>query len=204
MSTINSFCYKLFRCLCYKTDNFENKNIFLKINKNVNLCYIDIHDSKSLFNLIEKNRYHLRKWLPWLDNTKSVNDSVDFVTRAIDGYKNKDSLVLSIKYENKIVGIISFNNIDLSLKTASIGYWIDFNYQGKGIISTSCRALVDYGFKVLGLYKIMISCAVENYKSQLIPQRLNFKKQEIIKNKEWLYDHYVDHIVFSIKKEDFV
>jgi ribosomal-protein-serine acetyltransferase len=58
--------------------------------------------------------------------------------------------------------------------------------------------LVDYAFNELGLNRLEIRCATENTKSRAIPQRLGFKQEGTIRQAEWLYDHYVDLVVYGI------
>ena len=38
----------------------------------------------------------------------------------------------------------------------------------------------------------------KNFKSRTIPERLGFLKKEGIREAEWLYDHYVDHVVYGV------
>ena len=113
----------------------------------------------------------------------------------------KNSLILGIREDKRLIGTISFNKIDWIKKEAEIGYWIDEEMQGNGIITKSCSSLVDLGLNDLKLKKILISCSTENIKSQAIPKRLGFYKEGIVKDKEFLYDHYVDHVLFSKVKE---
>ncbi|OEY86423.1 hypothetical protein BIY23_04330 [Wolbachia pipientis] len=52
------------------------------------------------------------------------------------------------------------------------------------------------------LKKIYINCSTLNRKSQAIAERLNFIREEIIKDKEFLYDLYNDHIIYSITHKE--
>ncbi len=176
----------------------------INVKYEISLSYINVNDAEIIFNLVNENREYLREWLPWLDNTMSIKDTIKFINSCIIGYKNKDNLTFSIKYKNNIIGIISYNKIDYSSKEASIGYWISSKFEGKSIVSNSCRVLINYGFNELNLESIIISCALNNYKSQIIPKKLNFKEKIIVKNKEWLYDKFVDHIIFSINKNEWI
>lgn len=81
-----------------------------------------------------------------------------------------------------------------------MGYWLDEAHHGEGMITQACKFLIDIGFQELGLSTITIGCATDNYKSQGIPIRLGFVWQETIPNKEWLYDHYVDHHSYLLRR----
>ena len=60
--------------------------------------------------------------------------------------------------------------------------------------------MISYAFEELLLNRIEIKCANKNDKSKAIPIKLGFKKEGIIRDAEWLYDHFVDHIVYCIIK----
>jgi ribosomal-protein-serine acetyltransferase len=60
------------------------------------------------------------------------------------------------------------------------------------------NALTEYAFKELYLNKVEIRAAVGNKKSRSIPERLGFFNEGCIRQAEWLYDHYVDHIVYGM------
>jgi hypothetical protein len=44
--------------------------------------------------------------------------------------------------------------------------------------------------------------AIENSRSRAIPERLGLKKEGIIRDAEWLYDHYVDHMLYTLLKSE--
>lgn len=83
-------------------------------------------------------------------------------------------------------------------KSTSIGYWLGERYQGKGIMTKSCKSFIEYAFKELNLNKIEIRCAEQNFRSRAIPERLGFVKEGIIREAEWLNDHFVSHVVYGI------
>ncbi|WP_242967796.1 GNAT family N-acetyltransferase [Tepidibacter mesophilus] len=37
-----------------------------------------------------------------------------------------------------------------------------------------------------------------NVKSRAIPQRLGFKNEGVLREAEWLYNHYVSHVVYGM------
>ncbi len=65
-------------------------------------------------------------------------------------------------------------------------------------MTRACRALVDYAFAKLQLNRVEIRCATGNLRSQAIPERLGFTREGTLREGEWLYDHFVDLIVYSM------
>lgn len=65
-------------------------------------------------------------------------------------------------------------------------------------MTNACQAVIDYCFNELNLKRIEIRVATENHKSLAIPERLGFEKEGCLRSVEWLYDHFVDHVVFGL------
>ena len=47
--------------------------------------------------------------------------------------------------------MISIHNADTVNQKAEIGYWLDREHEGFGIITASCRAVITHAFQDLGL-----------------------------------------------------
>ncbi len=69
-------------------------------------------------------------------------------------------------------------------------------------MTKALNALIQYGFEELGLNRIQIKVAVENKKSRALPERLGFTQEGIIRQAEWLYDHYVDHVMYGLLADE--
>lgn len=166
---------------------------------NITLKPLNLDDSDVLFQLTDKNRNYLRKWLPWVDATKTIEDSKSFIQSTGD---NKDAAHFGIWFNENLVGVIGYHFIHKSNRKGHIGYWLDEKSQGKGFMTAACRLLIKFGFEELNLNRIEISCAVDNDKSCAIPERLGFQQEGIFRQAEWLYDHFVDHKFYALLKKD--
>ena len=151
-------------------------------------------DAESIWALVESNRDYLRRWLPWLDYTQSISDTEKFIEDAIAGYANKKCMVNVIEDE-EIVGIVGFNSFNWDIKAGYIGYWVSESMRGKGITGSFCKELQRIGFEEHDLNKIEIHVAVENIASRRVAEKLGYVETGTLLDAEWLYDHYVDHIV---------
>jgi ribosomal-protein-serine acetyltransferase len=163
---------------------------------------LEIADAHVLFSIIDKNREYLKTWLTWLDRTKSVDDVVHFIQTSHTNAQNGRGVDFGIFENSKLVGVIGLKDLDVHQKKVTIGYWIDKDTQGKGIMTKSVSLLIEFIFTQLSLHRIQITCSVGNAKSCAIPERLGFTKEGIARDAEWLNDHFVDWNVYSLLKHE--
>ncbi|WP_456271382.1 GNAT family N-acetyltransferase [Bacillus sp. AK031] len=172
------------------------------INENLSLKLPELNDAEKLYNLTNSSREYLREWLPWLDGTRSAEDTKEFIKFCLTSYAEQKSLTALILFKGEIAGTAGFNKIDWSNRTAYIGYWLGQDFQGHGIMTETAKALTAYAFSELKLNKVEIRAAVENRKSRSVPERLGFVNEGRIRQAERLYDQYVDHEVYGILAEE--
>jgi len=70
------------------------------------------------------------------------------------------------------------------------------------ILTKCCTALINHGFNELGLNRIEIKCATGNKKSRTIAEKLNFKREGILRQAEWLNGRFIDLYLYSMLKEE--
>ena len=166
------------------------------------LMPLDLCDADELFQVTDENRSYLRQWLPWLDRIKRIEDTRAFIRAVKVQSAQKNGTQLALRLHSDIIGIIGYHQIDWRNRLTSLGYWVGEAHQGKGVVTAACRALVSHTFHEVMLNRIEIRCAVGNLKSRSIPQRLGFSEEGLIRDAEWLYDHFVDHIVYAMLARD--
>ena len=173
-----------------------------KINDELSLRLLEIQDASAIFTLVDQSRDYLRKWLGWVDGTKTVQDTEKFIQITIEGFSARRSLNAAILYKGEIVGVAGYNEFDWTNKIAYIGYWIGEDYQGQGIMTEVVRALTQYAIEELELNRVDIRAAVQNKKSRAIPERMGFIEEGRLRQAEYLYDRYVDHVVYGMLATD--
>jgi ribosomal-protein-serine acetyltransferase len=168
------------------------------IDADVKLKLLDTIHAGQLYELADSCRTYLKEWLPWVDVTKSAEDSRVFIEMTKKQFASNDGFQAGIWYKGDFAGVIGFHRINWANRSTSIGYWLGERYQGKGIMTKSCKAFIEYAFKELNLNRVEIRCGEKNSGSKAIPERLGFVKEGMIRDVEWLYDHYIDHVVYGI------
>jgi ribosomal-protein-serine acetyltransferase len=169
----------------------------LRLNDRHSLRQLVMTDADELFAVVDASRAHLRRWLPWLDRTRSAADTSTFIESTLRQHDANQGFHTAILYDGRIAGVIGFHRIDWASRLTSIGYWLGEPWQGRGLMTASCQALVDHAFSALNLNRLAIGCATGNARSRAIPARLGFVHEGTLRDAEWLYDHYVDHEIYA-------
>ncbi len=136
--------------------------------------------------------------MPWLDENKTLEDTKKFIEGGLERFEKESGGAFGIWYKGQLTGCIGLPQLKKDHKKAAIGYWLSEDCQGKGLMTEVVKALVNYLFKDLKLNRVEINCATGNEKSCAIPEKLGFTNEGVIRQAEWLYDHFVDWNKYSI------
>ena len=160
------------------------------------------HYAQELYALIDKNREHLGTWLPFVEHTHGPGDTLESHPGRAKRWAEGRGIPTSIWLDGHIVGTIGLVNMNRQNQRAEIGYWLDADHQGQGIITRATQALVDYGFAALGLYRIEIRCEPANARSAAVPERLGFQFEGVCRGWAVFGDRHVDHRVYSVLRDE--
>ncbi|MEY8349043.1 GNAT family protein [Bacillus cereus] len=170
----------------------------LRVDDDIELQLLEKHHKEELYELIDQNRNHLRRWLPWVDGTKSPDAYDEILPMWLKKFADGNGFESGIRYNGKLVGMVGIHEVSWGKKATSLGYYLAEDASGKGIMTRSVKAVLHYAFEELKLNKVEIRCAVGNQKSRAIPERLGFKLDGILRDEAWMYDHFQDLAVYSL------
>lgn len=80
--------------------------------------------AKELYNVIDFNRNYFSQFMAWPKFVINELDTAKFLQECWLKHQQNQSKTYVIIQNDMAVGILSFNQIDTSNKTAYIGYWI--------------------------------------------------------------------------------
>jgi ribosomal-protein-serine acetyltransferase len=175
---------------------------YLKAADGLELRLLTEAHTHTLHALIERNRAYLRDWLSWVDSTRTLEDARRMIRFGLRQHARHDGLNAGVWYHGALIGVVSYNFIHHGHSLTELGYWLDAEHQGRGLMTAACRAMIDYAFTRLALQRVEIRCAVGNDRSRAIPERLGFTLEGISAQLDWVADHYVETIVYSLSAAD--
>jgi len=158
---------------------------------------LDGADASELYAVIEANRDHLARWLPWAAG-QDLHGTERFIAEGEEQFARDDGFQARIAPEGQIVGVVGFHSIDWINRNTSLGYWLAEGAQGAGTMTTVVRALLDHAFYEWELHRVEVHCAPENRRSRAIPERLGFREEARLREAELVAGNYLDSVVYGL------
>ena len=162
-------------------------------------CYLRLleeADAQELYDLIDANRDHLARWMPWAAS-QTPEGTLEFIGATRRQLADNDGFQTVIVRDGRIIGVCGFHAVNWQHRSTSIGYWLDEREQGQGIMTRSVRALVDHALGEWNLHRVEIRAAPENRRSRAIPERLGFTQEGVLKEAERVGERYLDSVVYG-------
>ena len=94
-----------------------------------------------------------------------------YLKRPLDGIP----VGYAIIYDDKMIGMVDYHTYNKKDNSAEIGYFLNYDYWGLGIMTKSLKKAIEIGFSHLELDKIIIGTETTNERSLELIKRLNLK-----------------------------
>ncbi|MBK8954140.1 MAG: GNAT family N-acetyltransferase [Saprospiraceae bacterium] len=131
---------------------------------------------------------------------QSVLEAEQLIQMMLDGIaenKNINWCICTPTYE-QLLGTIAFWKIDETNHRAEIGYILDPDWQGKGLMSDAMRLVIDYGFSNMRLHGIDANVNPANQKSINLLTKFGFQKEAHFRENYFFNGHYFDSAIYCL------
>lgn len=147
---------------------------------------VQIGDELSLSKAINNSLPLLQRWMPW-SKDPSFKTTQAFVQQSVNNWQAEQSqefsMVVIHKADNKIIAASGYNEKSDPIKPYyEIGYWIDSDYQGQGLVTEIVNALTRYALIALNAHRVQICTQEGNVKSIAVANRCGYKLDAIMQN----------------------
>lgn len=174
----------------------------MDIDKDICLILMEPSLQDEYVALVNRNRDHLTRWLPWVNNMQSKEDAVTFIERTRKQWFNHEGFTAGIMYRGKLCGVAGYNSLNRKQKHVALGYWLDKDHQGKGIMTKVVAYLLHYAFTAMDMNRVEVRTEVDNSKSRAIPERLGFIEEGVARQSAIVNGCYIDHMIYSLLKSE--
>jgi RimJ/RimL family protein N-acetyltransferase len=162
---------------------------------------------EEFFDLIDKNRNYIEKTFPvTVSSCIDLKITKEFIAKNIQIEKEKTGCYFYVRNlkTNNLIGYLGIKKIDYHISKCELFYFIDKDFEGKGIISKAVSEVIDFCFKELKMNKIFICTSKINLGSQQIALKNGFIHEGTLREEFKNYEGVLEDInYYGLLKSDY-
>jgi ribosomal-protein-alanine N-acetyltransferase len=109
----------------------------------------------------------------------------------------------AIDVDGRFAGQVTVNNIVRgSAQLASVGYWIDQQYAGRGVMPRAVAMVIDHCFTTARLHRIEIAIRPENSNSLRVVEKLGLREVGYAPKYLHIDGAWRDHRIYAVTPEE--
>ncbi len=110
----------------------------------------------------------------------------------------------TVEFEGEKAGLVELVEIDYIHRRAEFQIIIAPQYQGQGLASHATEMALEYGFRVLNLYKLYLIVDRDNEKAVHIYKKLGFEAEGVLKDEFFVNGEYRSVIRMRLFQHDYL
>ncbi len=161
-----------------------------------------------LADFFQRNESHLRPWDP--PRPRGIADVEFWAAETLRAEEDARAgavvrwVLLPRDAPTRIVGRVNYTQIVRGpFQSCMLGYAIDAEYQGRGLMFEALGCSLAHVFNVLGLHRVQANHLPENHRSARLLQRLGFRVEGLAHEYLYIDGAWRDHVLTALTSPSF-
>ncbi|CAL9506697.1 [Ribosomal protein S5]-alanine N-acetyltransferase [Streptomyces sp. enrichment culture] len=108
-----------------------------------------------------------------------------------------------VLYQGRLAGQLTVAGITWgSMCSAHLGYWIDQDVAGRGVMPAAVAMATDHCFRSVGLHRVEICIRPENMPSRRVVEKLGFREEGMRPRYLHIDGAWRDHLIFALTADE--
>jgi RimJ/RimL family protein N-acetyltransferase len=162
-------------------------------------------NAAALKEAVDESREHVRPWLPFADDHRTVAEARDWIVRGMAAWLLRDDLGMFVweAASDRFLGGIGLHPRDWGIGSFEIGYWLRRTAEGHGYMAEAVRLVTDYAFDHLAAHRVEIRCDARNRRSAAVAERLGFVREAHLRYNLRSVDGTIrDTLIYALTVDD--
>lgn len=167
----------------------ESKRLYLR--------QITPKDVNEVFTL--RSSAEIMKYIP-RPLAKTRHDALDFIDVVNKGLRDNEGInwAITLKKDNVLIGMICLIRMQPANFRTELGYILNPDFHGRGIMNEAVGLVVDYAFHTLKFHSLEAVIDPENRASANVLLKHNFVKEGHFKESSFFEGRFLDAEVYSL------
>jgi len=167
--------------------------------QNLILSKPSLEDLLAIEDFETRNSKHLKNW----ESTNPAEKKLENWIREGEEGRSARFIIRPKEDPSKIIGFCNFTQIFYgAFQACYLGYKIDQEYEGKGLMFEALEASIKFVFEELGLHRIMANYMPINTRSAKLLNRLGFIVEGYARNYLLINGKWEDHVLTALSIEE--
>ena len=107
-----------------------------------------------------------------------------------------------LRESDLLIGAIGLE-LDVQNQNAELGYWIGKPYWNQGYATEAAQAVLEYGFRKLGLHRVQARHFTKNPASGRVMQKIGMTYEGTLRQSIYRFGRFEDAALYSILRHEF-
>ena len=125
-----------------------------------------------------------------------------FLEQQQEQPRRRFQLVIARLHDGRLIGNCGLRREPDNDWEADIGYELSLDYWGQGFATEAAGAMVEFGFRDLGLHRISSWCIAGNTASARVLERLGFRQEGRLRQNEYFKGRWWDTLLYALLADE--
>jgi len=127
--------------------------------------------------------------------------AADFIAARTDATViagDGDRILLAMELDQRVIGDVMLRVRQLEHQQGEVGWVINPDFSGRGLVTEAARALLRVGFTEFGLHRICAELDPRNGPSARVCERLQMRREALFREDFWFKGEWGDSAIYAI------
>jgi ribosomal-protein-alanine N-acetyltransferase len=166
-----------------------------------------LRDGRAWSEVRLRNEMWLLKWEPTSPHSWAERNSITAWPPLLSALRKAGRagtmLPFVITYGGRLVGQMNVSNVvHGALRSCTVGYWVDRQVAGRGVVPTALALVMDHCFVAVGLHRVEVDIRPENQASLRVVEKLGLRREGYYERFLDIDGGWRDHVAFAVTVEE--
>lgn len=161
-------------------------------------------DAADLAGLVVRSRAALAPWDPVRPESHFTEQGqAELVAEVLAAYAQGAGYPGLVLVDGEPAGRVNLSNVVMgAFRSATLGYWVDVEHQGRGVATAAVAALLRTAFGELGLHRVQAGTLVHNHASRRVLAKNGFAEIGLAPRYLRIAGRWQDHLLHQRLADD--
>ena len=159
--------------------------------------------------VLRRNENHLRPWSPAPppgEDPTSLTEISKAILRQRREWKRGEAYLFYVTLRGDaetIIGRVALTSVVRgAFRNAYLGYWIDADYQNRGLMTEAVAQATTFAFEQVKLHRVQAAVMPANAGSLRLLDKLAFRREGVALRYLQIAGRWEDHVIFAVTTEE--